>query len=74
MMGNGRLGNSSSFISVNNTYWQNGAKADQGNYDTSASILETDPAFEDVENDDFTPTGADQVEKKTGDPRWYITE
>lgn len=74
MMGNGRLGNSCSFISVNNTYWQNGAKADQGNYDTSASILETDPAFEDVENDDFTPTGADQVEKKTGDPRWYITE
>ena len=72
-MGNGRLGTNSQFISVNNTYWNNGAKTDQGNYDTSDTQLETDPGFADPENGDFTPTGADQVAKKTGDPRWFIT-
>ena len=73
IMGNGRLGTNSQFISVNNTYWNNGAKTDQGNYDTSDTQLETDPGFADPENGDFTPTGADQVAKKTGDPRWFIT-
>jgi hypothetical protein len=74
MKGNGRLGNNCSWTSANNTYWYNGAKADQSDHDTSTSILETDPAFEDPENGDFTPTGADQVAKQTGDPRWYTTE
>jgi hypothetical protein len=71
MMGNGRLGNNCSFNSVNNTYWHNGAPADQGNYDTSNTQLQTDPAFEAPEADDFTPTGAQQVEYRTGDTRWY---
>lgn len=71
LMGNGRLGNNCQFTSANNTYWQNGEKADQGNYDTSATQLETDPAFADPDNGNFTPTGADQVAKQTGDPRWY---
>ncbi len=71
LMGNGRLGNNCQFISSNNTYWQNGAQADQGNYDTSSSQLTTDPAFSDPENGIFTPTGAEQVANQTGDPRWY---
>ena len=33
--------------------------------------LQTDPAFVDPANGDFTPTGAEQVAKKTGDPRWF---
>lgn len=71
VMGNGRLGNNCQFNSSNNTYWAKGAQADQGNYDTSTSQLTTDPAFTDPENGIFTPTGADQVAKQTGDPRWY---
>ena len=73
MMGNGRLGNGCTFYSANNTYWHNDAQADQGNYDESTSQLTTDPAFVDPDNNIFTPTGAEQVEKKTGDPRWFNT-
>ena len=69
MMGNGRLGTNSSFNSSNNTYWYNGEKFDQGNYDESFQ-LSTDPAFVDPANGNFTPTGAEQVERQTGDPRW----
>ena len=32
---------------------------------------EADPAFTDPANGNFTPTGADQVARKTGDPRWW---
>ncbi len=74
MMGNGRLGTNCTFVSSNNTYWYNGEQVDQGNYDTSTSQLTTDPAFTDPDNGIFTPTGALQIEKKTGDPRWYVTE
>ena len=58
----------------NNTYWFNGA-AETGNTNYDAGTqLATDPAFKDAANADFTPTGADQVSKKTGDPRWFAAE
>jgi len=74
IMGNGRLGNNSTFYSANNTYWHNGAAVDQGNYDTSSSQLTTDPAFTDPSNGNFTPTGTEQLQKRTGDPRWLPAE
>ena len=70
IMGNGRLGNNCTAIWSNNTYWKDGAAVDQGTYDTG-TILTTDPAFTDPANKSFRPTGAQQVEKKTGDQRWY---
>ena len=58
-----------------NTYWFNGAPESEGfttnTYDTSNNALQTDPAFTDPANGNFTPTGADQVARKTGDPRWW---
>lgn len=69
--GNGRLGTNAQARFLHNTYWNNGAATDQGNYDTSGTILTTDPAFEDAANADFTPTGAEQVQYQTGDRRWY---
>ena len=57
----------------NNTYWVNGAsETGYESYDTGL-VLQTDPAFANPANGDFTPTGADQLQYKTGDPRW-ITE
>ena len=54
----------------NNTYWFDGA-AETGNESYDAGYqLQSDPAFVDAENGDFTPTGAEQVSMKTGDPRW----
>ena len=70
IMGNGRLGNNSYATWIDNTYWNADGQIDQGNYDTG-TVLTTDPAFVDPENGIFTPTGADQVAKQTGDPRWY---
>ena len=69
-LGNGRLGNNSFATWIDNTYWDADGQIDQGNYDTG-TVLTTDPAFVDPENGIFTPTGADQVAKQTGDPRWY---
>ena len=37
-------------------------------YDTNT--LDTDPGFINAANGDFTVTGASQLEKRTGDPRW----
>jgi hypothetical protein len=71
MMGNGRLGNSSQIRLSRNTYWSGGEAADQATYDTSGTILTTDPAFANPANGDFTPTGAEQLQYKTGDSRWY---
>lgn len=57
-----------------NTYWFDGAPETEGfstqTYDLSNNALQTDPAFVDAANGNFTPTGADQVARKTGDPRW----
>jgi hypothetical protein len=58
-----------------NTYWFNGAPETEGfstnTYDLSNNALQTDPAFVDPVNGNFTPTGADQVSRQTGDPRWW---
>ena len=70
IMGNGRLGTNSTATWIDNTYWNADGQVDQGNYDTG-NVLTTDPAFEDPEYGDFTPTGAEQVAKQTGDPRWF---
>ena len=54
----------------NNTIYAAGAIQSQSSY-SNGTELTTDPAFKDVTKEDFTPTGADQVAKKTGDPRWF---
>ena len=73
MMGNGRLGDNCSAIWSYNTYWKNGEQKLQGTYDTGVQLT-TDPAFTDPDNFIFLPTGAEQVEKQTGDTRWYGAE
>ena len=70
---NGRY-NTELLVFANNTYWRDGAALNESSYDKSGTALATDPAFEDAANADFTPTGADQVSKKTGDPRWFAAE
>ncbi len=66
-----------------NTYWANGAAEKEGapededpenpsQYDTSHSALQSDPALSDPANGDLTPTGAEQLQHKTGDPRWLL--
>ena len=58
-----------------NTYWFDGAPETEGfstnSYDKSGNALQSDPAFVDAANGNFTPTGAEQVARKTGDPRWW---
>ncbi len=71
IMGNGRLGTNSTARWNHNTYWHKDKAVDQGDYEKSGTILTTDPAFEDAANGDFTPTGSEQVQYKTGDSRWY---
>jgi len=54
-----------------NTYWFNGENVSaESEYDTGY-ILTSDPAFVDAEGGNFVPTGAEQLDKQTGDPRWY---
>lgn len=50
-----------------NTYWYNGARANE-KYDTNT--LSTDPGLVNPLNGVFTATGADQLSRRTGDPRW----
>lgn len=58
----------------NNTYMFNGAfESTDGNvsgYDNSGTAIEEDPGFADAANGDFTVSGATQLSKRTGDPRW----
>ena len=68
--GNGQLGTNSTATWLHNTYWADGEAADQGDHDTSGTILTTDPAFADAANGNFVPTGAEQLQYQTGDPRW----
>ena len=56
---------------VSNTYWKGSSAIDQTTYTNGEVALKTNPAFKDASNADFTPTGADQVAKQTGDPRWF---
>ena len=39
-------------------------------YDMSGTAIEEDPGFKDASNGDFTVSGATQLSRKTGDPRW----
>ena len=55
----------------NNTYMKNdGTFQDPQNYDVSGTNIEEDPQFKDPANGDFTISGATQVARRTGDPRW----
>ncbi len=53
-----------------NTYWYNGAFPEkEKDYDTG-TILQSDPQLKDPENGDFTVQGPEQLNARTGDPRW----
>lgn len=54
-----------------NTYWYDGQLSDD-KFDTNT--LKTDPGFSDPANGKFTISGADQLDKRTGDPRWLPFE
>ena len=55
----------------NNTYMNaDGTFQDPGNYDRSGTDIKEDPQFADPDDGDFTISGATQVARKTGDPRW----
>lgn len=55
----------------NNTYMKaDGTFQDPQNYDQSGTIIEEDPMFADPASGDFHISGATQVARKTGDPRW----
>lgn len=55
---------------ANNTYMCDGAFDNVEGYDNSGTQIEVDPGFADPANGNFTPSGAPQLEKGTGDPRW----
>ncbi len=62
------------FTGGGNTYWYNGS-VPQGEIsgttsDTSGDYILTDPKLTYKGNGVFTMEGADQISKKTGDPRW----
>ena len=63
IMGNANMGREFEY----NTYWYNGVRSND-KFDTNA--LGTDPAFTDAANSNFTVNGTEQIEKRTGDPRW----
>jgi hypothetical protein len=54
-----------------NTYMKSdGTFQDPQNYDTSGTIIEEDPQFANPAAGDFHISGAMQVARQTGDPRW----
>ena len=63
-----------------NTYFTGGAIEKEGaptddpdspsQYDTSHTALQTDPGLSDPQGGNLTPTGAEQLQYQTGDPRW----
>jgi hypothetical protein len=56
---------------ANNTYMKaDGTFQDPQNYDVSGTIIEADPQFANPSSGDFHISGAEQVARKTGDPRW----
>jgi hypothetical protein len=65
----GKTGQDAKFS--NNTYMNaDGTFQDPGNYDLSGTDIKEDPQFADPDDGDFTISGATQVARKTGDPRW----
>ena len=56
---------------ANNTYMQaNGTFDNVGEYDTSGTQIEEDPQFANPNGGDFHISGATQLSRRTGDPRW----
>ena len=57
-----------------NTYYNDGSDTSESEstYDNGV-ILTTNPEFGNPDNGDFTISGSEQVEKGTGDPRWFPT-
>ncbi len=56
---------------ANNTYMAyDGTFQVTGDYDTSGTNIEEDPQFANPAAGDFTISGATQVARQTGDPRW----
>lgn len=74
MLGGRNASSYATCVFNNNTYWFNGA-AETGNtsYDTGYQ-LQSDPALVNPAEGDLTPTGAEQISLKTGDPRWLTNE
>lgn len=66
----GRYGDRTVYEFADNTYWGQEGEQDESKFDTSGTQLKTDPAFKDAPKN-FQPTGAEQVAKHTGDPRWF---
>lgn len=54
----------------NNTYMFNNEFEENSEYDTSGTQITSDPQFKNSAVGDFTVGGADQLAKRTGDPRW----
>ena len=57
----------------NNTYMYDGVfETENGSsqYDTSGTAIEEDPGFANPAQGDFTISGATQISRGTGDPRW----
>ena len=56
---------------LNNTYMKaDGTFDNPANYDNSGTDIQEDPKFADPANGDFHISGATQVARRTGDPRW----
>ena len=70
----GRINTSAVNNFAYNTYWFDGAPETEGfsteTYDASHNALQTDPAFVNAAEGNFTPQGAEQLERQAGDPRW----
>ena len=63
--------NQATAVFENNTYMKaDGTFDNPSNYDNSGTDIKEDPQFADPANGDFTISGATQVARKTGDPRW----
>ena len=45
-------------------------EAENPTYDTSGTMIQEDPQFANPAIGDFTISGATQVARQTGDPRW----
>ena len=65
----GRLGSGVANFS-NNTYMFDGAFENTAGYDDSGTNIEEDPGFANPAQGDFTISGATQISRGTGDPRW----
>jgi len=69
----GRVGSGTATFS-NNTYMYDGTFESNAEYDTSGTAIEEDPGFANPTSGDFTVSGAGQLSKRTGDPRWLPEE